>query len=637
LKEGGQAVLPALEAALDDPAEAVRVASVEALGALMGKAEAERLVPRIAAMLKDTSHDVRAAAARALGQAGSLLDDASAALTPLMAAVADQSEAVAVAALEGLKSMGSKAKDALPVIMEGLKTGSAAVKTAAVDAVGAMGEAAGEVRPMMIRMMGSKDLDPALEALLKQVPPSAPRFGAHLGPWECTVSSIRIPLAKPVFEADDFAAIQTPLQTGWVVQGPRVAAFESAFAEYVGAPRAAACSSATTGLHLALAALGVGPGDEVIVPAFTWVATANAVIYCGATPVLADIDLKTFNFSAEAVQAAVTARTRAVIPVHLFGLPPSCRPCPRAWGWWRTPPAASTPASVAQHVGTFGDFGVFSFHPRKAVTTGEGGMVLAKSAEHDATVRSLRSHGLVAGPVRAPWAMGDAPHVGFNHRMTDFQGALGVTQMAKAKRLHTARAARAARYCEALGDLAWLGLPSEPVDGVHGWQAFVALYQPERPAWRRWTACTPAATPSCFAWPSAASRRGPAPTRCMCLISIGKPSGMAPESCPNAWIADQSELCPAAVSDDDGCGAGPGDRSGSGVGSPHLSPADQARHPSGEHPPSAAGWAAAGAWAASTRVATAAPTAMSSGRPKACSRTRPRWSISTRVGVPRIW
>lgn len=174
LKEGGQAVLPALEAALDDPAEAVRVASVEALGALMGKEEAERLVPRIAAMLKDTSQDVRAAAARALGQAGSLLDDASAALTPLMAAVADQSEAVAVAALEGLKSMGSKAKDALPVIMEGLKTGSAAVKTAAVDAVGAMGEAAGEVRPMMIRMMGSKDLDPALEALLKQVPPSAP-------------------------------------------------------------------------------------------------------------------------------------------------------------------------------------------------------------------------------------------------------------------------------------------------------------------------------------------------------------------------------------------------------------------------------------------------------------------------------
>jgi perosamine synthetase len=356
------------------------------------------------------------------------------------------------------------------------------------------------------------------------------------------VSSIRIPLAKPVFEADDFAAIQTPLQTGWVVQGPRVAAFESAFAEYVGAPRAAACSSATTGLHLALAALGVGPGDEVIVPAFTWVATANAVIYCGATPVLADIDLKTFNFSAEAVQAAVTARTRAVIPVHLFGLPAELSALPAGLGVVEDAACGLDARIGGQHVGTFGDFGVFSFHPRKAVTTGEGGMVLAKSAEHDATVRSLRSHGLVAGPVRAPWAMGDAPHVGFNHRMTDFQGALGVTQMAKAKRLHTARAARAARYCEALGDLAWLGLPSEPVDGVHGWQAFVALYQPERPSLATVDRLHAGRNALMLRLAERGIETRPGTHAVHVLDFYRKTFGYGPESCPNAWIADRASF-----------------------------------------------------------------------------------------------
>ncbi len=387
------------------------------------------------------------------------------------------------------------------------------------------------------------------------------------------MSNIRIPLAKPVFEADDFAAIQTPLETGWVVQGPRVAAFEQAFAEYVGAPRAAACSSATTGLHLALAALGIGPGDEVIVPAFTWVATANAVIYCGATPVLADIDLKTFNFSVEAVRAAVTPRTRAVIPVHLFGLPAAMSELPaglavvedaacgldariaeRAVAERSSRPASGGSHEVrshqserakeacGQHVGTFGDFGVFSFHPRKAVTTGEGGMVLARTAEGDATIRSLRSHGLVAGPVRAPWAMGDAPHVGFNHRMTDFQGALGVTQMAKAKRLHTARAARAARYCEALGDLDWLGLPAEPDGGVHGWQAFVVMYQPERPSLASVDRLYQGRNALMLRLAERGIETRPGTHAVHVLDFYRKTFGYGPASCPNAWIADQASF-----------------------------------------------------------------------------------------------
>ena len=357
--------------------------------------------------------------------------------------------------------------------------------------------------------------------------------------------SIRIPLARPVFEADDFAAVQIPLQTGWVVQGPQVAAFERVFATYTGAPFAAACSSATTGLHLALAALGVGPGDEVLVPAFTWVATANAAIYCGATPVLVDIDLKSFNFCPEALARAVTPRTRAVVPVHLFGLPARLDAlADAALGVPVVEDAAcGLDARIGErHVGTFGDFGVFSFHPRKAVTTGEGGMVLARTTEHDATVRSLRSHGLVADAVRTPWAMGDAPHVGFNHRMTDFQGALGVTQMAKAKRLHQARAARAARYHAALADLDWLVLPEEPTDGVHGWQAYVALYRPVEP--------TLAHLPRLHAGRNALmlhlAERGietrPGTHAVHLLDFYRKSLGYAPEHCPNAWLADRASF-----------------------------------------------------------------------------------------------
>ena len=352
----------------------------------------------------------------------------------------------------------------------------------------------------------------------------------------------RIPLAKPVFEADDFAAIQQPLETGWVVQGPHVAAFEATFATYVGAPHAAACSSATTGLHLALAALGIGPGDQVVVPAFTWVATANAAVYCGATPVFADIELDTFNVSPATLAAAWGPAVRACIPVHLFGLPVDPGPLPAGTVVVEDAACGLDARLDGLHVGTRGDCGVFSFHPRKAVTTGEGGMVLAATPELDARIRSLRSHGLMPGPTRNPWEMGEVPHVGFNHRMTDFQGALGVTQMAKAQRLHTARAARAARYRAHLADLDWLRLPAEPTGGTHGWQAFVALYQPETPSITTVDRLHAGrnALMLHLAEHNIETRPG---THAVHLLAWYRDTfHLRPEHLPNAWIADRASI-----------------------------------------------------------------------------------------------
>lgn len=298
---------------------------------------------------------------------------------------------------------------------------------------------------------------------------------------------MQVPITRPWFDESDFEIVRKPLETGWVAQGPYVAEFERLMAAFTGTRYAVACTSATTGLHLALAALGIGPGDEVLVPAFTWLATANAVLYQGATPVLCDIELSTFNVDFADLEAKRTARTKAVMPVHLFGLPVDMAPL-RAW-------AATHELHVVEdaacglgsridgvHVGGLGACGVFSFHPRKAVTTGEGGMVVTNDETLATTLRSLRNHGGRMGAPKPgsstpPFSMAEYAELGFNYRMTDLQGALGVTQMAKAARIRTLRDARAQRYHQALAGLAALRLPQVPAGVEHGWQSYVVLYQ----------------------------------------------------------------------------------------------------------------------------------------------------------------
>lgn len=296
-----------------------------------------------------------------------------------------------------------------------------------------------------------------------------------------------IAIAAPVMGEEEWRALREPLETGWLTQGPKVAAFEMAFAARHKIEHALAVSSATTGLHLALAALGIGPGDEVIMPAFTWVSTANCAIYSGATPVLADVDRRTFNLDPAEVAKRVTARTKAVIAVHLFGLCADIaalrRVLPERVAIVEDAACAAGGASGETPAGGLGDIAVFSFHPRKSITTGEGGMVTTRDQRLADRVRVLRNHGASVseeerhfGP--KPYLLPDFDVLGFNYRMTDLQGAVGLVQLGKLDRFIDERARGAAFYRRELAGLSWLRLPDEPEHGRHAWQAFVGYVDP---------------------------------------------------------------------------------------------------------------------------------------------------------------
>jgi len=299
----------------------------------------------------------------------------------------------------------------------------------------------------------------------------------------------RIQIATPSLGEEEWQALREPIENGWLTQGPKVAAFEKAFASRHNVKHAIAVSSATAGLHLALAALGIGPGDEVIVPAFTWVATANVVIYCGATPVFVDVDRVTFNLDPRDLAKRVTPRTKAVIPVHLFGL---CADIDAVRAVLRPDTKIVEDAACAtgavwngRSAGGLGDLGVFSFHPRKSITTGEGGMVTTNDDAFAERVRIMRSHGASiseeerhCGP--RPYLLPEFDHLGFNYRMTDLQGVVGLVQLTKLEGFIAERQRWAEYYRKELASLDWLRMPVFPEDNGHSWQAFVTYVDPVR-------------------------------------------------------------------------------------------------------------------------------------------------------------
>lgn len=300
-----------------------------------------------------------------------------------------------------------------------------------------------------------------------------------------------IPITKTYFGPEELRAVQLPLESGWVVQGPFVEQFEARFSAFTGAQFSAATSSCTTALHIAVAALGLKPGDEVIVPAFTWVSTANVVEYMGAKPIFCDIDLRTFNIDVTQVEALITPRTVGIIPVHLFGLcvdMDALMQISRKHRLWIVEDAACAFGGWIgkQHAGTFGDAGCFSFHPRKSLTTGEGGMITTQQRDIDNLSRSLRDHGasrsdLTRHTEKASFLLSEYNHLGYNFRMTDIQGALGCAQMDRADWLLEARTRRAKDYDKLLADVEWLETPFVPQGYTHGYQAYVCLFQPESP------------------------------------------------------------------------------------------------------------------------------------------------------------
>jgi len=276
-----------------------------------------------------------------------------------------------------------------------------------------------------------------------------------------------IRLARPDVGDAELAALAEVVATGQLTMGPKVGEFEAAIAEAVGTTHAAVVSSGTAALHLALLALEIGPGDEVVVPAYTFPATANVVELCGAKAVLVDVDPETFNLDVAAVAAAVGPRTRAVMAVHLFG-----RPVP--WEALQTAvpqdvvlvedAAGALGASYrGTPCGALGVAGCLSFHPRKIVTTGEGGAVTTDEAALDAAVRRWRHHG---------WAtLGDMPAPGLNYRLPDLLCAIGIPQMARLEALLAARERVAGWYTERLEH--HVLTPSAAEGDRHGWQAYV--------------------------------------------------------------------------------------------------------------------------------------------------------------------
>ncbi|HVE73180.1 MAG TPA: DegT/DnrJ/EryC1/StrS family aminotransferase [Thermoanaerobaculia bacterium] len=298
-----------------------------------------------------------------------------------------------------------------------------------------------------------------------------------------------IPIARPLFGPQEIAAATAALESGWIVQGPRVAEFEARFAAFAGVKHALACSNGTTALHLANAAMRLQRGDEVLVPAFTWIATPNSVLYCDATPVFCDIDLATFNIDAALVEQRITARTRGIIPVHLFGLCADLEPLleiAKRRNLWVVEDAACAMGATwrGRHAGAFGDAATFSFHPRKSITTGEGGMVTTAREDVALAVRSMRDHGAAPRSGQPSFLLTDYDEVGFNYRLTDLQGAVGCAQMNRAASILEARRHRARIYDRELAGLPWLRTPFVPAEMEHGYQAYVTLFAPEEPSIR---------------------------------------------------------------------------------------------------------------------------------------------------------
>ncbi len=302
-----------------------------------------------------------------------------------------------------------------------------------------------------------------------------------------------IPISLPVTGEEEWQAAREPIMSGWLTAGPKVREFEEAFAKRHQVKHAIAVTSATTALHLALVALGVGSGDEVIVPAFTWVSTANVVLYCGAKLVFVDVDPRTFNLDTLKLKDKITSKTKAIIPVHLFGLCADMDEIKKIAGnipLIEDAACASGAAYKGTPAGALGTIGCFSFHPRKSVTTGEGGMLTTNDDSIAETLGMLRNHGASISEEQRhhgpkPFILPDFNMMGFNYRMTDLQGAIGTVQLKKLDAFIAERAMWAEFYNKELSQIKWLNLPKFPSEYSHGWQSYVTLVNEDKSPYPR--------------------------------------------------------------------------------------------------------------------------------------------------------
>lgn len=302
-----------------------------------------------------------------------------------------------------------------------------------------------------------------------------------------------IPVARPVLGEAEAEAARRVVLSGWVTQGPEVAAFERAFAAAVGADHACALANCTTALHLALLAVGVGPGDEVITASHSFIATANVIRYCGAEPVFVDIDLATFNLDPAAIEPAIGPRTRAILCVHQMGMPCDLTRILEIATAHRLPVVEDAACAIGseirqgagwQRIGRpHGAIACFSLHPRKVVTTGEGGMITTADPESDRRLRLWRQHGMsVPDTVRhaaATVVFERYPELGYNYRMTDLQAAIGRAQLDRLDAIIERRRVLAGRYGELLAATVPAALaPKEPSWARSNWQSYCVRLPP---------------------------------------------------------------------------------------------------------------------------------------------------------------
>jgi perosamine synthetase len=292
---------------------------------------------------------------------------------------------------------------------------------------------------------------------------------------------MQVPFARPYLPGGEAAALTEVIASGWVSQGPRVQAFEQAFAQRVGAPEAVAVTNCTSALHLALFACGVTAGDEVIVPSMSFIATANAVWQCGATPVFADIDPRTYNLDPAAAERAITERTKVIMPVHQLGLPADLAAfadLAERYGLTLVEDAACAIGATyrGQPIGSHGSIACFSLHPRKVITTGEGGVITLHDRELAARMRQLRQHAMDVSDLARHSAtdvvVESYPERGFNIRMTDMQAALGLCQLEVLEEILERRCRLAERYNALLAGVPGIETPYEPPCAVRTWQSY---------------------------------------------------------------------------------------------------------------------------------------------------------------------
>jgi perosamine synthetase len=295
-----------------------------------------------------------------------------------------------------------------------------------------------------------------------------------------------IPVALPVMDDREAEAAKRPIMSGWVTQGPEVAAFEKEFAKYVGSKHACAVSSCTTALHLALLAVGVKPGDEVITVSHSFVATANSIRYCGAKPVFVDIEPATFNIRPDLIERVVNRSTRAILCVHQMGMPCDMTKIIKLAEQHNLAVVEDAACAIGSEISCngswekvgkpHGDIACFSFHPRKVITTGDGGMLTTNRSDWDAMFRLMRVHGMsIESSTRhdaRKVAFESYLECGFNYRMTDIQAAIGREQLKRLSEIVDRRRTLADKYRVLLSKIPGLGLPTEPTWARSNWQSY---------------------------------------------------------------------------------------------------------------------------------------------------------------------